>query len=180
MAIEKWEKRVLWYAVHTKPRQEDIAEASLHELGLQTFSPRLKERKIVRGVRQDVVKPLFPGYIFTKFRCDQWLRAVKYARGVRRVVGAGDVPTPVDEEIVHIIHSRMKGGYVMIEPPPLRPGDAVVVEEGPLRGFVGIFERQMKGSERVVVLLNTIKFQARVILEREELRRLEGADPEQR
>jgi len=173
MAVEKWEKRVLWYAVHTKPRQEDVAEATLHELGLPTFNPKLKERKIVRGMRQEVIKPLFPGYIFSKFRCDTFLRAVKYARGVRRVVGAGDMPTPVDEEIIGIIHSRMKNGYVVIEPPKLEPGDQVVVEEGPLRGFVGIFEREMKGSERVVILLNTIKYQARVVIERAGLRKLE-------
>jgi transcriptional antiterminator RfaH len=176
MVVEKWEKRALWYAVHTKPRQEDVAEATLREFGLPTFNPKLKERKIVRGVRQEVIKPLFPGYLFTQFRCDLFLRAVKYARGVRNVVGAGATPTPVDEEIIGIIHSRMKNGYVLIEPPALQPGDPVMVEEGPLRGFVGIFEREMKGSERVVVLLNTIKYQARIVIGREGLRKIEDSD----
>lgn len=172
MMDETFSRQLLWYAIHTKPRQEDVAEMNLQNLGLSTFNPKLKERKIVRGVRQEVIKPLFPSYIFCKFRCHEFFRAVKYSRGVRGIVGAGDVPTPVDDEIIAIIYGRMKGGYVIIEPPKLQPGDRVMVESGPLQGFVGIFERETKDSERVVILLNTIKYQARVIMERSKLKKI--------
>lgn len=172
MSNEKLSQQVFWYAIHTKPRQENLAEHNLQSLGLPTFNPKLKENKVVRGVRQEVIKPLFPNYIFCRFRCQEFLRAVKYSRGVRGVVGAGDAPTPVDDEIIAIIHNRMKGGYVVIEPPKLHPGDKVVVEGGPLQGFVGIFERETKDAERVVILLNTIKYQARVVMERSKLRKL--------
>jgi transcriptional antiterminator RfaH len=172
MSDEKFSRQVLWYAVHTKPRQEDIADLNLQSLGLDTFNPKLMERKLIRGAPQDVIKPLFPGYMFCRFRCQEFFRAVKYSRGVRDVVGAGDAPTPVDEEIITIIRERMKGNYVVIEPPRLKPGDTVLVESGPLQGFVGIFERETKDSERVVILLNTIKFQARMIMERVNLRKI--------
>ncbi len=168
----EFSRQELWYAIHTKPRQEDFAEANLRNLGLPTFNPKLKEKKLIRGVRQDVIKPLFPSYIFCKFRCRDFLRAVKYARGVRDIVRAGDIPIPVGEEIIAVIRQRMKGGYVVIEPPKFNPGDKVVVEDGPLRGFVGIFERETKDSERVVILLNTIKYQARVVMEREHLKKI--------
>jgi transcriptional antiterminator RfaH len=172
MSDEKLDQQLFWYAIHTKPRQEDIAEYHLQTLELHTFNPKLKEKKIVRGVRQEVIKPLFPNYIFCKFRCAEFLRLVRYTRGVRKIVGAGDSPTPVDDEIIRIVHERMKDGYVMIEPPELRPGDQVVVEEGPLKGFIGIFERETKDTERVIVLLNTIKYQARLIMERSSLRKM--------
>lgn len=172
MNVEKLSQKVYWYAIHTKPRQEDFAELNVQSFGLPTFNPKLKEKKLVRGVRQEVIKPLFPSYIFCKFSCQEFLRAVKYSRGVRNVVGAGDAPTPVDDEIVSIIKNRMKGGYVVIEPPKMKPGDRVIVENGPLQGFVGIFERETRDSERVVVLLNTIRYQARLIMERDSLRKL--------
>ncbi|MBI3952219.1 MAG: hypothetical protein HY314_17355 [Acidobacteria bacterium] len=172
LSDEKFSRQVLWYAIHTKPRQEVLAEYNLQTLGLATFNPKLKEKKLIRGVRQDVIKPLFPNYIFCKFRCQEFLRAVKYSRGVRGVVGAGDEPTPVDEEIIAIIHERMKEGYVVIEPLKFQPGDTVMVEDGPLQGFVGIFERETKDSERVVILLNTIKYQARVVMERAKLKKI--------
>jgi transcriptional antiterminator RfaH len=172
MNDESLRRQVLWYAIHTKPRQEDLAQISLQSLGLTTFNPKLKEKKIVRGVRQDVVKPLFSSYIFCKFRVQEFFRAVKYARGVREIVGTKEEPTPVDDDIISIIHERMIGGYVVIESPKFQPGDMVMVEDGPLQGFVGIFEREMKDSERVVILLNTIKFQARVVMERGKLKKL--------
>ncbi len=172
MSEGTYSRQVLWYAIHTKPRQENYAEINLQSLGLSTFNPKLKERKIVRGVRQDVIKPLFPNYLFCKFRCQEFFRAVKYSRGVRGIVGTGEDPAPVDEEIITIIQNRMNDGYVLIEPPKFRPGDRVMVEDGPLQGFVGIFEREMKDSERVVILLNTIKFQARVVMERGKLKKI--------
>lgn len=172
MSDEQFSRQMFWYAIHTKPRQEALAELNLQSLGLPTFNPKLKEKKLIRGVRQEVVKPLFPNYIFCKFRCQEYFRAVKYSRGVRGVIGAGDTPTPVDDEIINIINERMRGGYVVIEPPRLQPGDAVVVEDGPLQGFIGIFERETKDSERVVILLNTIKFQARVVMERSKIRKI--------
>lgn len=172
MSDESFRRQVLWYAIHTKPRQEDIAELSLQSLGLTTFNPKLKEKKLVRGVQREVIKPLFCSYIFCRFRVHDSFRAVKYARGVRDIVGTKEKPTPVDDEIIAIIRQRMVDGYVTIEAPKLQPGDTVVVEEGPLQGFVGIFEREMNDSERAVILLNTIKFQARVVMERSKLRKL--------
>jgi len=165
------QQNLLWYAVHTKPRQEKLAELSLKRLGLQTFSPKLKETKVIRWREREIIKPLFPGYIFSKFDARLSLRAVKYAHGVIDVVRFGGKPAPVDEEIIAAIESRMKGGYVQIEP-RFRPGEKVTVESGPLRGFSGIFEREMSGSERVVILLETISYQARFVVDKKWLKKM--------
>jgi transcription antitermination factor NusG len=99
------------------------------------------------------------------------MRAVKYAHGVRGIVTFGEKPTPVDDEIIAIIETRMRDGVVRIEP-TFQPGDQVLVESGPLRGFVGIFERQMSGTERVVILLEAISYQARFVVDRVCLKKL--------
>ncbi len=160
-----------WYVIHTKPRQEDVAEAYLRELGLETFHPKLWVKRVVQGRLQRFIKPLFPGYLFAQFELRRSLRAVKYGRGVRQIVSTGNEPTPVDEEILEVIRGRMHDGYVTIEP-RMEPGDRVMVESGPLRGFQGIFEREMKDSERVIILLETVRYQARVLLEKGELKRI--------
>ena len=58
-----------WHAIHTKPRQEATAEVFLSQSGIDTFYP-----KIAPG------KPLFTGYIFTRFDAETQLRLVKYSR----------------------------------------------------------------------------------------------------
>jgi transcription antitermination factor NusG len=46
----------------------------------------------------------------------------------------------------------------------IKLGDEVVIKEGPLKDLTGIFEGRMKDSERVMVLLDVVSYQARVQL----------------
>lgn len=149
-----------WYAVHTKPRQEAIAEAFLIQSGLETFYPRIAP-----------TKSLFPGYIFTRFDAETQLRLVKYSKGVSSVVSFGDKPAPVDESLIEAIKVRMKDGLVHLDPPSFIKGEKVEIKEGPLEGVSGIFDSQVKDSDRVVILLNMIAGQSRVIVPANSLRR---------
>jgi len=40
----------------------------------------------------------------------------------------------------------------------------VVIKAGPLREFEGIFERKLKDNERISVLLTTISYQGRLVI----------------
>jgi len=156
-----------WYAVNTKPRQEKVAEANLRQLGVETFCPQLKREKWIRRKWQTVVGPLFPGYLFARFDAKTQLRAVKYARGVRRIVGFGPAPVRVDEGIIESIRSRIRNGYVTVQPSaPLAPGQAVRIHGGPLEGLRAVFEREMSDRQRVVLLLQALSYQARVVVAR--------------
>jgi transcription antitermination factor NusG len=46
-------------------------------------------------------------------------------------------------------------------------GDKVLIKKGPFKSLMGIFERRMDASNRVMVLLTTINFQGRISVERE-------------
>ncbi len=155
-----------WYALSTKPRQEDLAEASLCRLGVETFYPRLQEDRIIRRRRQTTVAPLFPGYLFARFDVEAHYRAVNFAQGVRRLVTFGADPARVDEAVIEAIRSRLEGGYVRIRPAPLTRGQRVRINQGPLQGLEAVFDREMSGSERVVLLLRTLAHQTRVVVPR--------------
>ncbi|HXF05757.1 MAG TPA: transcription termination/antitermination NusG family protein [Blastocatellia bacterium] len=160
-----------WYAIHTKPRQEDVVERNLQRWGLVTFNPKLEKVRYLAGKRRSHVGPLFPGYIFSRFDPAVSLRLVRYAHGVRDVVRSGGEPVPVADEIIELIAARMCEGYVRIEP-QFRPGDRVRIESGPLSGLTGIFEREMSDRQRVMILLAAIEYHARVIVEKSCLRKL--------
>lgn len=154
-----------WYAVHTKPRQEDVAERNLQQRGLITFNPRLETIRLLGGKPHSQGKPLFPGYIFSRFDPVVSLRLVRYSPGVRDVVRSGGEPIPVADEIIELIASRMCDGYIRLEP-QFRPGDRVRIESGPLSGLTGIFEQEMSDRQRVMILLATIEYHARVVIEK--------------
>ncbi len=156
---------VHWFAVHTKPHREDSAALNIARLDLEVFLPKVKREQTICGIPRELVKPLFPGYLFARFCPATHLHSIRYARGVLRVVSCGDVPLPVDERIIEEIRSRIGAdGYVRLEDRSPHPGDRVLVKEGPLQGLKGIFERELDDRERVILLLEAIEYQARLVI----------------
>jgi len=162
-----------WYAVQTQPHRESVAETTLQHLGAAVFCPRYRKRVILHGYRREVVRPLFPSYLFAAFDLRRDFRTVHYARGVRGVVMFGGEAAVAPLDLLDAIRARMRDGYVILAPPALRPGQRVEIIAGPLQGYTGIFEAQRRGAERVAILLDTLKFNARVTLDRAAVRPLE-------
>ena len=158
-----------WYAISTRPHRESVAEANLRRLGVETFCPQIKQDRIIRRKMQPAIAPLFPGYLFAQFSIDKQYRAIEYARGVRRVVAFGSEPAIVDESLIETIRCRLEDGYIVIPGSQLLPGQNVRIENGPLQGFQGIFEREIPGYQRAVILLNALSYQARVVIDLQSL-----------
>lgn len=153
-----------WYAINTKPHQERVAELHVRQIAVETFCPWVKQRKPVRRRWRTVIAPLFPGYLFAKCDLGKDHRGVSYARGVRGLVTFGAAPAVVSEEIIRAIQARQQEGYVSVPAPSLEAGDPVRVREGPLEGLEAVFERRLSDRQRVVLLLRTLAYQARVIV----------------
>lgn len=161
-----------WFAIHTHPQQEERAEDNLKSLDLETFFPKSSWRRFTGNrKRTRVLRPLFPRYIFARFAASL-LHKVRFTRGVNDVVSCGGKPSPVDNQIIWTIKSRIGADGTIDMDEQLQPGAKVKIEDGPFRDFVAIFERRLKGSERVVLLLQTIKYEARVVVECEYVRKL--------
>jgi transcriptional antiterminator NusG len=124
------------------------------------------------GQSSYIIKPLFPRYLFARFKANELLHKVYYTRGVHSIVRFGTCPTPVDDEIIALLQ-RQSGpeGFVRIGE-ELKAGDRVMVVSGPLRNFIGIFEGTVKERERVSILLTTVSFQSRVLIEREMVKKV--------
>jgi transcriptional antiterminator RfaH len=162
-----------WYAIYTKPKVEDIVSHKLMQTGIETYNPKLSIKKYIRNQYRIVIEPLFPCYLFARFSPQTHLWMIKYTRGVRKVVGDKEgLPWPVGDEIIDFIRSNEKGGYVRISFDEVTEGDTVEIAEGPLKGITGIFKHCLSGKERVVVLLNAIEYQAKVVVDRASLRKI--------
>lgn len=163
-----------WYCLFTKPKRENyVSERLINVAGIEVFNPKIKRKKYVRGRGREVVEGLFPCYIFSRFNPFKHYHVIKYTRGVRRIVGdiSGN-PFLVDGNIVDQIRSRIKDGYILMEPSELNIGDQVVIQEGPLKGFTGIFQNELKARDRVMILLNTLAYQASIEVEKGYLARV--------
>lgn len=162
-----------WYVILTHPKQEDRAESNLRAWNVETFYPKLRERheNHVTGRTTFVIKPFFPRYIFARFN-PNILSKVWYTRGVHSVVSFGGIPAVVDDEIIALSQARLSpSGYIEIED-GLKPGDQVIIKKGPLANYMGVFEREVKHKDRVMILLSTVGYQGRLVIERQQLDQL--------
>ena len=93
------------------------------------------------------------------------LSQVRYARGVLRIVSSGRMALPVEDAVIEAIEARTDTeGLVEIGPPPLRAGNRVRIEAGPLEGLFGVLERESDDRTRVTILLETLHT-ARVVID---------------
>ncbi|HEX8560145.1 MAG TPA: transcription termination/antitermination NusG family protein [Pyrinomonadaceae bacterium] len=174
MKTELREDGACWYAIQTHLKQEDRAYCNLAAWGLRAFSPRLREgrRNQFTGAVTYFSKPMFSRYIFARFDAASLLHKICYTRGVKNVVCFGGSPVPIDDEVIAMLQARVGAdGYVKLGE-ELKHGDRIVITGGPLKDFAGVFERGMKDSERVMVLLTTISYQGSFSVGKEMVRKV--------
>jgi len=165
-----------WFAIQARVGAETVAESNLRALLIETLLP-LVRRPVHHATRASrmVLRPLFPGYLFGRFCPAVSLRAVKYSRGVSRVVGGGGQPWPMHDAIIADIRERIgPEGYVEMGERSFRMGDRVCITTGPLAGWSGVFDSALSDAERVVILIETLQ-EGRVVIARDCLELSEAA-----
>lgn len=170
---ELWDG-VRWYAINTKPRQEERAESNLNAWQVETFVPRIRKRRRghVAGEVRYATKILFPRYIFARFDANVMLHKISFTRGVQSVVHFGGGPVPVDEEVMTIMQARTgTDGFIRVGE-ELKPGDHVMIKAGAFENFIGVFERELADADRVKILLTTISHQSHITIDRTLVRKL--------
>lgn len=148
-----------WYVLQTKPRQEErvIAHLRLRAPSVEVFLPRIEVVRRHAGRRYAVLEPLFPSYLFvwTPLTPATW-DAVRWTPGARRILGDGERPIAVPEEMVQVIEERVRPlGFVRVGL-NLQPGARVRIKNGPFAGLEAIFERPTSRRDRVRVLLQLL------------------------
>lgn len=155
-----------WYAVQVKRYNERRGERQLHLRGISVLLPFIEVVRRYRTRRVTLLEPLFPGYLFAHMQAmeatpERW-QALRWAPGVRRILGTGDQPIPVDEAVIDAIRERT--GELGFVRPVLGhvPGSRVRIRGGPMAGLEAVFDRPMSRSGRVRVLLELLGQEARV------------------
>lgn len=136
-----------------------------------TLAPRLSCRRFRSRIATVTVGPLFPRYIFARFCSTELLHKVRFTRGVTGVVSFGGYPVPIDEEVIALIRSRIGEDGLVTVTKVFQPGDKVMIEDGPFKNLMGIFDSHVNGSLRVRILLSTVGCRAHVEIDRDLIER---------
>jgi transcriptional antiterminator RfaH len=116
---------------------------------VQTVNPRARK-----------VQPYFPGYLFVHVALELVGKSsIEWIPGGAGLVSFGNEPASVSDSLVFAIKQRieslkMVSGEKHI---PFCKGDNVTVHEGVFKGYEGIFDIQLSGTDRVRVLLSFLE-----------------------
>src|SRR5215213_180503 len=141
MNLEKTDEFAYWYAIHTKPKQEQRAETNLRAWNIEAFTPKIKDRRRSRTLKgcSYIIKPMFPRYVFARFSPQCCLHRVTFTRGVHSIVRFGDALARIDDKIISIIQMRMDQDGLVEMGEEFKYGDQVIIDYGPFKSLIGIF-----------------------------------------
>jgi transcriptional antiterminator RfaH len=151
-----------WAVVNTHPHREALALDHLEKQDFEAYCPLVRQRRRQATRFVDVVRPLFPGYIFVKVAPErnQW-RPVLSTFGVRKLVRFGEQPGLIDAEFIAALKAREMDGVVACPAVSYDVGQKVRLQTGPFDGLVAtIFS--IEERNRFVVLLEIMRRQVQV------------------
>ena len=151
-----------WCAARLSPKREKVATQCLALAGFETYLPRLRERRTLRGRRVEASPPLFPGYLFIVIVL-QWHEA-RWCPGVSSLIMDGAQPARIPDAVIEELRGRERNGLVELpKPRGLEHGDRVRIMRGPFRDHLALYAGQA-AHERVAVLLQLLGGQWRTEL----------------
>lgn len=152
-----------WYCVRTKPKAERLTSQLLRmEIDLPVFCPFIRFERARRTGRTWVTEAMFPGYIFVRMDYLNQNRHVRSIRGVITIVGFGDSPAIVPDQIVEDLRREVRDEETIVIQPQIEIGEEVNVIAGPFQGIRAVVSRVLPARERVAVLLEVLGMEREV------------------
>ena len=151
-----------WFVVHSYSGMENKVKRNIEHRAesmgmtdriLEVVVPTETEIEIRSGVRKEVEKRVFPGYILVHMVMDEdsWY-VVRNSPGVTGFVGLGNKPTPLNDDEVNKIMRRIESDEPRLKV-NFQIGEHVRIMSGPFAEFSGIVDEIYpdKGKAKVLV-----------------------------
>lgn len=146
-----------WYAIQSKPNKEQALCEQFQSRGIEVFYPQIRVNPVNPRARK--IRPYFPGYLFVHVDLDEvGLSVIRWIPFARGVVSFSNEPASVPDNLIEAIRRRVdevnRAGGELLE--TLKPGEPVLIQEGPFSGYEAIFDVRLPGKERVRVLIQLL------------------------
>jgi len=161
-----------WFVIHTKPKDEQRVKHHLEGMEIEALLPLFEDFGHSHGKVFRAIHPLFPSYLFARLDLELHYYKVKWTRGVKRILGVGNDPTPISGLVIQTLRNRMDDDDTVELLEDLREGNLVQVTSGPLKDFIGVFQKGLSSNKRVRILLTLIGVEVPVQVPRWQIKRV--------
>jgi transcriptional antiterminator RfaH len=149
-----------WYLMHSKPRKEAFLRERLRIQRIEVYMPTIRVQPVNPRARKE--QPFFPGYLFVHVDLDKI--PISEFRGISGSIGLvcyGGEPAYVGDTLIREIQQQVEviTDSASSNIDRFRPGDLVVINDGPFATYKAMFDCRLSGSDRVHVLLELLQDQ---------------------
>ena len=156
---------VRWTAINTHSNQERTALKNLKRQAFEAYCPLVNKQ--IRHARQvrDVLRPMFPGYLFVQYTPGLTLwRPILSTFGVRSLVRCGNELGTLDGSFIEGLKAREVNGAILRPERAYQVGQQVRLAGGAFDSLVATII-EMDERDRLVVLMNLLNNKVRVKVE---------------
>ena len=172
------DEQAKWYVVHTFSGYENKVATNLEKIvenrHLQDWIrevriPTEMVSEVKDGVRKEVERNIFPGYVLVKMVMtdDSWF-VVRNVRGCTGFVGPNGKPVPLTEQ--ELANLGVEKKEVVVD---YTVGDTVHITDGPLENFSGVVEEIDQEKNMVKVTISMFGRETSVELELDQVERMD-------
>jgi len=158
-----------WAVVNTHPHKERIALENLQRQEFGAYCPLIKRRRSHGRRVDEVLRPLFPSYLFVKINPEEqrW-RPILSTLGVRTLIRAGDQLSLIDDAFVQSLKGRELDGVIARPASPYRVGQQVRMAGGAFDGLVATII-EMHERDRLTVLMQLLSQAVKVKIDEQQI-----------
>jgi len=149
---------IRWYVMHSKPQKEALLRERLRIQRIEVFLPSIRVKPVNPRARKE--QPFFPGYLFVHVDLENIpISELRRIPGSIGLVCYGGEAAYVGDALIRAIQKQVEelndsaNNYV----DRFRPGDLVVINDGPFATYKAMFDSRLSGSDRVFVLLELLQ-----------------------
>ena len=148
-----------WYVLRSKPHKESFLHGQLRAHKVESYNPVIRVNPVNPRARK--LKPLFPGYLFVYIDLSEIeLSSIQWMPGSVGLVSFDEEPSWVPDSIVNSIRNQVDAINVADRKSrEFEKGDRIVIQTGPFAGYKAVFDMNLSGEERVLVLLELLQDQ---------------------
>jgi len=155
-----------WIVARNKPNQDKIALINLERQNFEFFQPTFKTMSRRQNKFKEIIKPVFPGYIFIAINLEEknWHK-INNTRGISRIIVFGNEIPLIHCELIKELQHRFSLNNIPKITNPLKIGMNVEISNGPFAQLIGKIE-EIDADQHIWILLDILGTQTRVSINR--------------
>lgn len=146
-----------WFALYTRPKAEKKIQHYLLQKGISHYLPLNRVKKKWSDRYKWVDEPLFKGYLFVEITDNERFDVLNIP-GAVRFVSFNGVAAPIRSTDIEFLKKLLDTDYeIDTVATHLTTGSKVVIDRGPLTGYVGTLI-QYEGNKKVKVDVEHLEY----------------------